>query len=215
MPPGSEPGAPWTRPAPYNDFEKAKWDRSPRSGTAIAPIVCVVMDVPPGRRKNPSRASKRVALFVLAFAGLVVSTRLASHQLGLTAAPHDPFFGDGTRRVIDSAFSRSLPVPDALLGAFAYLAEVVLVAIGGRARWRTQPLIVIAYGALACLMALTSAVLTVLQPTLDHAWCTLCLVSAAISFAVLPGALSELVAAVRHFSRVASFGTVGEGDASR
>jgi hypothetical protein len=67
---------------------------------------------------------------VLALVGCAVATVLTLFQVGVLDDVWEPFFGDGSRRVLTSALSRALPVPDAALGAVAYLAEAVLTALG-------------------------------------------------------------------------------------
>ena len=146
-------------------------------------------------RHDPSRSAKRIAVAVLALAGAAIAARLTAYQLGWTGPPWEPLFGDGSQRVLRSAFSRSLPFPDALLGMIAYLAEVLAVAWGGARRWQTKPVAVYAYAAIAVGMALGSAVLVILQVAVIHAFCTLCLASALLSFVLVVPAATELAAA--------------------
>lgn len=148
-------------------------------------------------RSGPSHVDKRLVVGAVALVGAAISIRLAAYQLGWAAAPWEPFFGDGSRRVLKSAFSRSLPFPDAGAGAVAYLAEVVAVAWGGPERFRTHRLAVYVYAAIATLMALGSAGLVIVQIAFVHAFCTLCLASALISFVLVAPAWSELLAALR------------------
>lgn len=107
----------------------------------------------------------------------------------------EPLFGDGAQRVLKSSFSRALPFPDAALGAAAYLAEALALAWGGAERWRTTPLAVYVYAAIAVAMALGSAGLVALQVLWIHALCTLCLLSALLSFVLVVPAATELAAA--------------------
>ena len=72
----------------------------------------------------------RPVVVVLALVGCAVATVLTPFQVGVLDDVWEPFFGDGSRRVLTSALSRALPVPDAALGAVAYLAEAVLTALG-------------------------------------------------------------------------------------
>jgi len=102
--------------------------------------------------------------------------------------------------VLTSSLSRALPVPDAVIGAIAYAAEAVLLLIGGPTRARTAPWIVIAYGALATAMAATAVALVLSQAFVVHAWCTLCLGSALVSWLVFALALREAVPAIRSAS---------------
>jgi uncharacterized membrane protein len=78
--------------------------------------------------------------------------------------------------------SRALPFPDATLGALVYLLEAVVTLVGGPNRWRTDPLLVLLFGLLLAGLAFTSAALILVQALVVHAACSLCLMSAAISF---------------------------------
>ena len=154
-------------------------------------------DVPPGWRLNPSRWSKRLVSFALAFAGFAIATYLALYQLRVIRDVWEPFFGNGSQLVLHSSLSRLLPVPDATLGALGYLVEVIAGVIGGGQRWRTSPWAAVCFGGIAAGMALASAVLVACQPFVAHAWCTLCLCSSGISFIVVGPAVSELRAALQ------------------
>lgn len=55
----------------------------------------------------------------------VVSAPRNSNRMGT-------FFGNGSERVLNSFISKMLPVPDALLGAFGYVLDVVTGVIGAR-----------------------------------------------------------------------------------
>lgn len=146
--------------------------------------------------RDPSRWAHRLAIAALAVAGAAIASYLAAFQLGLTHSVWDPLFGDGSRRVLHSAFSRALPVPDALVGAASYAVEVLLdLAGGGRGRWRRRPLLVLAFGAVVAGAAAVSLGLVVLQAAVFHAFCTLCLCSAGIAFLIAGLAAPELRAA--------------------
>jgi uncharacterized membrane protein len=145
--------------------------------------------------------SERTVGFVLALAGAVIAARLTAYQLGWTGPPWEPLFGDGSERVLRSAFSRSLPFPDAMLGMIAYLAEVIAVGWGGARRTQTEPVAVYVYAAIAASMAAGSAALVVLQVAVIHAFCTLCLASALLSFVLVVLAATELAATSRWRTR--------------
>ena len=70
--------------------------------------------VPPGWSYNPSSWPQRWIMIVLAFAGWVVSRYLGAFQLGYLDQTWDPFFGEGTRLVLNSDMSHSLPVSDGI-----------------------------------------------------------------------------------------------------
>src|SRR5919205_1457619 len=92
--------------------------------------------VPPGWSYNPSAWSDRLPIIGLALLGFGIALYLALYQLGVFAGVWEPFFGDGSRRILHSSVSRLLPIPDAALGAMGYLLDAVTGAIGGRDRWR-------------------------------------------------------------------------------
>ncbi len=135
-------------------------------------------------------AHRPTALVALALVGFAISAYLAAFELGLVADPWDPFFGDGSRRVLTSAIAGSLPVPDAAVGAVAYLVDgflgVVLLA-----RPRGRLVVASALALIASAGAVVALGLVVIQTTVVHAFCTLCLASAAVSVALALGALAE------------------------
>lgn len=139
----------------------------------------------PGLRHNPSRWGDRLALAALAALGLAISVYLAAYQLGAIPAPWDPIFGSASSgRVLHSAPSRALPVPDAALGAAAYALELAAALAGGGDRWRTHPWLVLASGAIAAGLGVAGVALVVVQVAVVRAGCTLCLGSAATSLAI-------------------------------
>jgi hypothetical protein len=151
-------------------------------------------DVPPGWSYNPSGWIQRGPIIAMAFVGFFLSRYLAAYQLGHVAYPWDPFFGDGTRRVLDSEISRAWPISDAGLGAFAYMLEALSGLMGGRNRWRTMPWMVVMFGVLVVPLGVVSIVLVILQPVAVGAWCTLCLLTAAAMLIMIAPALDEVVA---------------------
>ncbi|HEX2911828.1 MAG TPA: vitamin K epoxide reductase family protein [Chloroflexia bacterium] len=158
-------------------------------------------DILPESKRNPSRWSKRLVVLALAIAGLVVASYLALYQLGLFSTVWEPFFGNGSVQVLHSSVSRWLPVPDAALGALAYLTDIVLDSIGGHTRWRTMPWVVLLLGLAAVVFGLTSLVLIILQATVFHAFCTLCLTSAFISFVIAGLVIEEVSASLKYLNR--------------
>jgi uncharacterized membrane protein len=151
-------------------------------------------DTPPGWSYNPSDWFQRGPIIAMAFVGFFLSRYLAAYQLGHVPDPWDPFFGDGTRRVLDSEVSRAWPISDAGLGAVAYMLEALSGFMGGRNRWRTMPWMVVMFGVLVVPLGIVSIVLVILQPVAVGAWCTLCLVTAAAMLVMISPALDEVVA---------------------
>lgn len=151
-------------------------------------------DTPPGWTYNPSNWIQRGPIIAMAFVGFFLSRYLAAYQLGHIAYPWDPFFGDGTRRVLDSEVSRAWPISDAGLGAVSYMLEALSGFMGGRNRWRTMPWMVLMFGFLVVPLGIVSIVLVVLQPVAVGAWCTLCLITAVAMLIMIAPAIDEVVA---------------------
>lgn len=149
---------------------------------------------PPNLRFNPSAWRFRCSILFLAITGLCVALYLALYQWGILKTVWEPFFGNGSERVLHSFISRLLPVPDGFLGALGYLADLVTGSIGGSVRWRTMPAMVLIYGLTICLVGATALVLALLQPLLFHAGCTLCLISTFISICIAWLARHEVLA---------------------
>ncbi|HVS31891.1 MAG TPA: vitamin K epoxide reductase family protein [Thermoanaerobaculia bacterium] len=151
-------------------------------------------DTPPGWSYNPSDWIQRGPIIALAFVGFFLSRYLAAYQLGHIAYPWDPFFVDGTRRVLDSEVSQAWPISDAGLGAASYMIEALSGFMGGRNRWRTMPWMVVMFGVLVVPVGIVSIVLVMLQPIAVGAWCTLCLITAAAMLIMISPAIDEVVA---------------------
>jgi len=155
-------------------------------------------DIPPGWDFNPSAWRERGPLLLLAGLGLIISCALALYQFGVFPQPWDPVFGAASSaRVLRSPISQMLPAPDASLGALAYAAEIVTGAIGGRARWRTLPGLVLLFGLIVLGLGVVSMLLLIFQGAVVHSWCALCLVSAAISIFLLSMVPGEVLAAAQ------------------
>ncbi|CAN5870555.1 hypothetical protein BH23ACT11_BH23ACT11_30250 [soil metagenome] len=151
--------------------------------------------IPPGFDKNPTAWPRRIVLAALAFAGFCVSVYLALFQVEVLQGVWSPFFQ--SPKVL-----KYLGIPDAALGAMAYGTEFVLTFIGGRSRWRTAPWTVLAFGFVILNGALVSVLLIGMQAFLVSAWCTLCLASAAISFAIFALGVEEPLAGLKHLKLV-------------
>lgn len=163
-------------------------------------------EIPPGWSYNPSTWQERLPIVGLALLGVGIATYLALFQLEIVDHVWDPFFGDGTKQVLNSGLSRALPIPDAALGALAYLMDVVSGVIGGTQRWRTMPWIVIVFGLAVGPLGLVSIALVVSQPLVVGAWCALCLTSAMISIIMIGPAMDEMLASLQYMRRVKEAG---------
>jgi len=151
-------------------------------------------DVPPGWNYNPSSWMQRAPIILLALVGFLASRYMAAYQLGHIHSVYDPFFSDGTRRVLTSDVSKMFPISDAGLGALSYTLEMLMGFMGDKARWRTMPWMVTFFGILVVPLGATSVILIILQPLAVGAWCSLCLLAAIAMLAMIPATLDEVVA---------------------
>lgn len=162
--------------------------------------------VPPGWSYNPATWGQRLPIVALAIVGFGIATYLALFQLHVVSDVWDPFFGNGSRKILTSKTSKILPIPDAALGALGYLLDAVTGAVGGTRRWRTMPWIVIVFGMAVGPLGFISILLVVLQPVMYDAWCTLCLCSAAISVVMIGPAMDEMLASLQYMKRAKESG---------
>lgn len=133
----------------------------------------------------PSDWSQRLPVVLLSLVGCGIAVYLTLYQVGIVAHVWEPFFGDGSRVILkQSAVARLLPVPDAALGALAYLLEAMAECVGDRQRSRTWPAAVFVTSTLAAALAVAAIALVACQVFWFHAFCTLCLGSAACSLLI-------------------------------
>jgi uncharacterized membrane protein len=162
--------------------------------------------IPPGWEANPSAWNERIPIVVLALVGFAIATYLSLFQLDVVGTVWEPFFGDDSRVILTSEVSNVLPVPDAALGAAGYLVDAVTGAIGGTARWRTMPWIVVIFGLAVGPLGIVSIALVVIQPVVYGSFCTLCLSSAVVSLAMIGPAMDEFLASLQYLRRARSEG---------
>ena len=166
-------------------------------------------DFPPGWDYNPSEWGQRLPIVGLALVGFGIAGYLALYQWDVLASVWEPFFGDGSRVILNSSVSHVLPIPDAALGAGGYLLDAVTGAVGGRGRWRRLPWLVILFGLAVGPLGAASVVLTILQPVTFDSFCTLCLASAVISVVMIGPATDEMLASLQHVKAVRDDGGSG------
>ena len=151
---------------------------------------------------NPSSMHQRARVAAIALVAVGVSLYMGLYQWGVIDKVWDPLFGNGTATVLTSDVSRRmhrfLGVPDAVLGAWAYLTEAVLSMAGSLRRWQFRPWLVVLFGIDVIPLGLVSAVLVVLQGLVVGAWCTPCLITATISLLLIFLAYDEVWASLRY-----------------
>ncbi|MFB6351575.1 MAG: vitamin K epoxide reductase family protein [Bradymonadaceae bacterium] len=158
-------------------------------------------DRPPGWTYNPSSWPQRGVIIVLGFAGWLTSRYLAAYQLGYIDQIWDPFFGQGSEKVLSSQISHMWPISDAGLAALSYTFEFLMGWMGAPTRWRTMPWMVTFFGLLVIPLGLTHILLVISQPVIVGRWCTLCLAAAAIMLPMLPLEVDEVIAMGQHVRR--------------
>lgn len=156
---------------------------------------------PPGWSYNPSSWPQRGIMIALGFVGFLVSRYLGVFQLGYVESVWDPFFGAGSERVLNSEMSHTWPVSDGGLGALAYTFEFLMGWMGSPARWRTMPWMVAFFGILVIPLGLVHIFLVISQPVVVGAWCTFCLLAAAIMLPMIPLEVDEVIAMGQHVVR--------------
>jgi hypothetical protein len=151
-------------------------------------------EIPPGWSYNPSLWHQRAPMIGLAFIGWLISRYLAAYQLGYIQTIWEPFFGEGTVKVLTSEVSKAWPISDAGLGAVAYTFEMLMGWMGGKNRWRTMPWMVTFFFILVVPLGVVSIVLVILQPVSVGHWCTLCLATAFVMLWMIPLTVDEVIA---------------------
>jgi hypothetical protein len=157
---------------------------------------------PAGWSYNPSGWEHRIPTVALAMLCWFFSRYMAAYQLGYIDHVWDPFFKEGTLRVITSTISRSFPVSDAGLGAVCYTLEFLLGWQGSSQRWSQMPWLVFAFAFLVIPVGIVSVTLIILQPVAVGAWCSWCLATASCMLLMIILTAGELVGVVQFLAEV-------------
>lgn len=164
--------------------------------------------IPPGWDYNPSAWTQRIPIVALALVGLYVSRYLAAYQLEHVDSVWEPFFmgstsdpRNGTEEIITSSVSQAWPVPDAALGGYTYMLEIITGIIGSRARWRTMPWLVFLFGLMIIPLGIVSITFVIIQPIVIGTWSTLALIGAAAMLLQIPYSLDEVLAVLQFLRR--------------
>lgn len=161
---------------------------------------------PPPFDYNPSGWRQRLPIVALALVATAISIYLALYQWDVIDSVWDPIFGDQSQKVLDSKASedmrRWIRIPDGALGAIGYLSEAVFGLAGSTRRWQYRPWLVILFGIDVIPLGIVSVVLVIAQGTVVGSWCTLCLITAVISLALVFLAYDEVWATLKFLKRV-------------
>lgn len=155
---------------------------------------------------NPSAWSQRIPICLMAVVGFLIAAYMSLYQWRLIDDVWDPVFGDQTLRVLDSDVSHKMRawflVPDAALGALAYLGDAIFGLAGSTRRWQYRPWMVILFGIDVIPLGIVSAVLVVLQGAVVGSWCLLCLVTAVVSLVLVWFAYDEVWCSLLYLARL-------------
>ncbi len=157
-------------------------------------------------RYNPSGWKQRVPIALIALIAFLISVYMGLFQWGLIGSVWDPVFGEATQKVLDSDVSKSMEkyiiIPDAILGAVAYLGDILLALAGSTRRWQYRPWMVVIFGIDVIPLGIVSAVLVMMQAFVVGHWCFLCLITAAISLVLIYFAYDEVWSSLKYLHRI-------------
>ena len=183
------------------------------AGTAGAPPAADLGAAPAPWDYNPSSWRQRVTICLVAAVACLIAIYMGLYQWRLIGGVWDPIFGAQSQHVLDSEVShgitRWIRIPDAVLGALAYLGDIVFALAGSTRRWQFRPWLVVLFGLDVIPLGIVSAILVVLQGVVVGSWCFLCLVTAAISLILVFLAYDEVWSCLRYLHRVWRLGRSG------
>lgn len=149
---------------------------------------------------NPSKWSQRVRVALVGLIAFFIAVYLGLYQWRLLSDVWDPFFGDQSKQVLDSDtshwMSQLFRLPDGIIGAWAYLGDVIFALAGSVRRWQFRPWLVIIFGLDVIPLGIVSIILVLAQGFIVQAWCTLCLVTALLSLILIILAYDEVLSCI-------------------
>ncbi len=155
---------------------------------------------------DPSRWSQRIKIALIAAVAFLISVYMGLYQWKLIGTVWDPLFGEQTVRVLDSDVSSRIEtwvgIPDAVLGALAYLGDILFALAGSTRRWQFRPWMVVLFGIDVIPLGIVSAILVFMQAAVVGSWCFLCLVTAVISLVLVALAYDEVWSSLVYLKRV-------------
>ncbi len=155
---------------------------------------------------NPSKWSQRVIICLIALVAFFIAVYMGLYQWRLIPDVWDPVFGVQTKQVLDSDVSHDLSkiilIPDSILGALAYLGDVLFALAGSTRRWQDRPWLVILFGIDVIPLGIVSAILIALQGTVVGSWCFLCIITAVISILLIFLAYDEVISCVLYLWKI-------------
>ncbi len=155
---------------------------------------------------NPSSWGQRILICCIAGVAVIAATYMGLYQWQLIDHVWDPVFGSGTQTVLDSDVSHHLRIwfriPDSIMGAVAYLGDIIFALAGSSRRWHDRPWLVIIFGIDVIPLGVVSATLVFMQGKVVGAWCFLCLITATVSLILICLAYGEVSCCFRYLHKV-------------
>ncbi|MDN3506583.1 MAG: vitamin K epoxide reductase family protein [Simkaniaceae bacterium] len=155
---------------------------------------------------NPSKWSQRIRIVLIAAIAVIIAIYMGLYQWRLIDSVWDPIFGNQSMKVLDSDVSHKITswvlVPDSILGALAYLGDIIFALAGSTRRWHDRPWLVILFGLDVIPLGIVSATLIFMQGFVVGSWCFLCLVTAVISLILVALAYDEVWSSILFLYRV-------------
>ena len=152
------------------------------------------------RKGSGGHLAQRRGIAGLTLAACAAMGAIALYQMGIVPTLPDPPIPHIDSDKVDAspvAYQR-LDAPDAAIGLVSYAVTLLLAAMGGADRARQQPWLPLALAGKVGFDTYYAARLTISQLTKQHkTFCVYCLSAAACTFATIPLAVPETLAALR------------------
>jgi uncharacterized membrane protein len=135
-------------------------------------------DLSPAEELEESPPLTRMAIALLALAGLLISSYLTMYKVGLLGEIQCTI--GGCEKVQTSRWATFLGLPVSAWGLGAYVTLLVIAMLGIQPRWMRARWVALALFGLSGVGVVFSAWLTYLEAFVIHAWCQWCLISAVL-----------------------------------
>jgi uncharacterized membrane protein len=146
------------------------------------------------------RATRRIGVFILSLAGIGQAAYMLAYRQRIIDSIACPLFGEGCKTVGRSRQSAHYGIPNAAIGAAAYVLMALLALLSGY-RPRTGVLLPLARAAVAGGAVAASVLLVREQVVTVRAWCFWCLTSGLTNLAMFMLSLADAVPTLRAIAR--------------